>query len=78
MSNFILLHVQQAPVYGLSLESTPFTRSISDDDCCAWCRHLLYRPGELSLCQLHNMHDWPACFNEDGYALDCEQQLACR
>ncbi|WP_373225157.1 hypothetical protein [Enterobacter cloacae complex sp. ESBL7] len=24
-------------------------RSISDDDLCAWCSHLLYQPDELSL-----------------------------
>ncbi|MEG0866493.1 MAG: hypothetical protein RSG77_05505 [Hafnia sp.] len=27
-------------------------RSISDDDLCALCSHLLYRPGELSLCSV--------------------------
>ncbi|EHR9374939.1 hypothetical protein ACRG2M_005247 [Escherichia coli] len=33
-------------------EALPGGRSISDDDLCAWCTRLLYRPGELSLCRL--------------------------
>ncbi|EAA7899952.1 hypothetical protein QW41_02545 [Salmonella enterica] len=38
--------------YPFALRSLPGCRSISDDDLCAWCTHLLYRPGELSLCRL--------------------------
>lgn len=58
---------------------TPFTRqllpgcrSISDDDQCAWCAHLLYRPGELSLCRL-SLADGhrPSHCDEDGYAQSC-------
>ncbi len=33
-------------------EALPGCRSISDDDLCAWCTRLLYRPGEISLCRL--------------------------
>lgn len=41
--------------------------SISDDDLCASCRFLDYRPGELSLCTV----GWPATFDADGYATEC-------
>ncbi|HHT3491793.1 TPA: hypothetical protein ACTYMW_004375 [Enterobacter hormaechei] len=39
-------------VWPVSLQNQSGCRSISDDDLCAWCRHLCYRPGELSLCRL--------------------------
>lgn len=54
-----------------TLLNLPGCRSISDDDLCAWCSHLLYRPGERSLCRL-SLTDgrWPShC--EDGYAQSC-------
>ena len=41
--------------------------SISDDDLCATCKELVYRPGERSLCNV----GFPAAFDEDGYATDC-------
>jgi hypothetical protein len=45
-------NAHQATLYPTALENNPCSRSISDDDLCAWCSHLLYRPGELSLCRL--------------------------
>lgn len=67
---------RQAEVYPLSLNEVPGCRSISDDDLCAWCTHLLYRPGELSLCQLSLADSmWPACRDENGYAQSCPSLL---
>lgn len=47
------LHVpanaRQAEVWPVSQENHAACRSVSDDDLCAWCTHLCYRPGELSL-----------------------------
>ena len=61
-----------AAIYPAPLENTPCSRSISDDDLCAWCSHLLYRPGELSLCSLSIPEGhWPSCRDEDGYAQSC-------
>lgn len=37
-----------------------FSRSISDDDLCAWCSHLWYSPGAGSVCQRHDEGLWPA------------------
>ncbi|MEI9745633.1 hypothetical protein [Enterobacter ludwigii] len=63
---------RQADVYPLSLNEVPGCRSLSDDDLCAWCTHLLYRPGELSLCQLSLADSiWPACCDENGYEQSC-------
>lgn len=63
--------IQVAP-YPLSLPHQTGCRSVSDDDLCAWCSHLLYRPGELSLCQLSLADSiWPACCDENGYAQSC-------
>ncbi len=45
-------NARQATLYPTALENNPCSRSISDDDLCAWCSHLLYRPGERSLCSL--------------------------
>jgi hypothetical protein len=42
-------NTDQAAVWAVSLQNQPGSRSISDDDLCAWCRHLCYRPGERSL-----------------------------
>ncbi|MCA8677656.1 hypothetical protein [Escherichia coli] len=42
--------VIQVSPHPFSLISEQSCRSISDDDLCAWCSHLLYRPGELSQC----------------------------
>ncbi|MFD1803689.1 hypothetical protein ACFSFZ_16030 [Mixta tenebrionis] len=60
------------PPYLFTLQPLPGCRSISDDDLCAWCAHLLYRPGELSLCRL-SLADghWPSHCDEDGYAQSC-------
>ncbi|EML8836009.1 hypothetical protein V9W32_005089, partial [Escherichia coli] len=44
--------VIQVPESPDAPEALPGCRSISDDDLCAWCTRLLYRPGELSLCRL--------------------------
>ena len=44
--------VIQAPESPDAPEALPGCRSISDDDLCAWCTRLLYRPGEISLCRL--------------------------
>jgi len=43
--------------------------SISDDDVCASCRHLLYRPGELSFCR----KGFPGETNEDNYFISCKK-----
>lgn len=60
--------------YPVALDNKPRCRSISDDDICAWCSHLHYRPGETSLCQLmFEDNDWPACFDANGYAQSCPQ-----
>lgn len=67
---------RQADVYPLSLNEAPGCRSISDDDLCAWCTHLLYRPGELSLCSLSLPEGrWPSRCDEDGYAQSCPSRL---
>ncbi len=66
----------QAEVYPLSLNEVPGCRSISDDDLCAWCTHLLYRPGELSFCQLSLTDSiWPTRCDENGYAQSCPSLL---
>ena len=44
--------VIQVPESPDAPEALPGCRSISDDDLCAWCTRLLYRPGEISLCRL--------------------------
>ncbi|WP_149330735.1 hypothetical protein [Citrobacter braakii] len=67
---------RQADVYPLSLNEAPGCRSLSDDDLCAWCTHLLYRPGELSLCSLSLPEgQWPSRCDEDGYAQSCPSRL---
>lgn len=43
---------RQTGIYPVSLGNQPGCRSVCDDDLCAWCSHLCYRPGELSLCRL--------------------------
>ncbi|MEB4602840.1 hypothetical protein [Raoultella ornithinolytica] len=66
----------QVSPYPFSLTSQTGCRAISDDDLCAWCSHLLYRPGELSLCNfsLPEGH-WPSRCDEDGYAQSCPSLL---
>lgn len=65
-------NAHQATLYPTALENTPCSRSISDDDLCAWCSHLLYRPGELSLCRLILPEGhWPSRCDEDSYAQSC-------
>ncbi|KFK97750.1 MULTISPECIES: hypothetical protein [unclassified Serratia (in: enterobacteria)] len=65
---------QQADEHPVPLDNEPGSRSISDDDLCAWCSHLCYRPGEVSLCQLiEEDGDWPACFDSGGYAQSCTE-----
>ncbi|EOU3094431.1 hypothetical protein ACNVFB_001176 [Yersinia enterocolitica] len=66
---------QQVNAHPVPLDNQPGCRSISDDDLCAWCSHLYYRPGEPSLCRLiAEDNDWPACFDADGYAQSCPQR----
>ncbi|EOH8598250.1 TPA: hypothetical protein ACU6JA_005612 [Salmonella enterica] len=63
---------RQTGIYSVSLENQPGCRSVSDDDLCAWCSHLCYRPGELSLCRLFITEGiWPAHVDTDGYAQSC-------
>lgn len=58
----------------MSLENHSACRSVSDDDLCAWCTHLCYRPGELSLCRQAVADGiWPSRCNADGYAQFCPQ-----
>ena len=45
--------------------------SISDDDFCNDCKSLHYDPGELSTCEYANP-EWPATFDENGYAISCK------
>lgn len=64
--------VIQVSPHPFSLTGQTGSRSISDDDLCAWCSHLLYRPGELNLCSLNLPEDyWPSRCDEDGYAQSC-------
>ncbi|WET15139.1 hypothetical protein P2W49_23135 [Yersinia intermedia] len=66
---------RQADEHPVPLDNEPGCRSISDDDLCAWCSHLYYRPGETSLCRLiTENNDWPACFDANGYAQSCPQR----
>lgn len=68
--------VIQVSPYPFPLIGQTGCRSISDDDLCAWCIHLLYRPGELSLCQLSLAGGiWPACCDENDYAQSCPSLL---
>ncbi|SCC30861.1 hypothetical protein GA0061071_11288 [Kosakonia oryzendophytica] len=66
----------QATIHPTALENNPCSRSISDDDLCAWCSLLLYRPGELSLCHL-SIPDghWPSRCDTDSYAQSCLAHL---
>lgn len=65
-------NAHHTPLYPTALENNPCSRSISDDDLCARCSHLLYRPGELSLCRLSLPEGhWPSRCDEDGYAQSC-------
>jgi hypothetical protein len=68
-------NAHQATLYPTALENTPCSRSISDDDLCAWCSHLLYRPGELSLPLILPEGHWPSRCDADGYAQSCPQLL---
>lgn len=55
-----------------SLSRQAGCRSISDDDLCAWCSHLLYRPGERSLCSISLPEGyWPSRSDDDGYMQFC-------
>lgn len=64
---------QQASPYPLPLDNPSGCRSISDDDVCAWCSHLCYRPAESSLCRLAEGQRWPARVDADGYAHACAE-----
>ncbi|MDF7680472.1 hypothetical protein PT300_07665 [Enterobacteriaceae bacterium ESL0689] len=67
-------NAHQAEIWPVSLQNQPSSRSISDDDLCAWCRNLCYRPGELSLCRLSVADGiWPSQCDADGYAQSCPQ-----
>ncbi|TXE37261.1 hypothetical protein FOT62_00735 [Serratia marcescens] len=71
---FVPANSRQTAVWPVPLQNQPGCRSISDDDLCAWCRHLCYRPGELSLCRLSVADGiWPSRCNDDGYAQSCLQ-----
>ena len=62
----------QSAIWPESLDSQPFSRSISDDDLFAWCTHLCYRPGEVSLCLRADADGiWPSLCDVDGYAQLC-------
>lgn len=64
--------VIQVSPYSFPLTGQTGCRSISDDDLCAWCSHLLYRPGELSLCRLSIPEGhWPSRCDENGYVQSC-------
>lgn len=53
------------------------TRSISDDDLCASCRHCDYNPGSLSLCLSANIvPDWEGQSDDFGYVQSCPDYLA--
>ncbi|UZP88488.1 hypothetical protein OF865_15860 [Escherichia coli] len=59
--------VIQAP-YHPTPEALPMSFHF-DDDLCAWCTRLLYRPGELSLCRLSTGNGiWPSVCDRNGYA----------
>lgn len=60
-----------APFSRVPSDRQIYTRSISDDDLCAWCARLIYDPGENSLCQLHNATSWPGEADADGYFIRC-------
>lgn len=65
-------NAHQATPYPTALENNPSSRSISDDDLCARCSHLLYRPGERCLCSLSTIEgSWPSRCDENGYAQSC-------
>ncbi|AWD00883.1 hypothetical protein AM387_20380 [Klebsiella pneumoniae] len=65
-------NAHQATPYPTALENNPSSRSISDDDLCARCSHLLYRPGERCLCSLSTTEgSWPSRCDENGYAQSC-------
>lgn len=53
--------------------------SISDDDICSGCKHLLYRPGMLSHCtaMAKSPIDIKYTVNPDGYILDCNKYEPC-
>ncbi|WP_050863072.1 hypothetical protein [Enterobacter kobei] len=71
---FIPANTRQMAVWPVHLENQPGCRSISDDDLCAWCRHLCYRPGELSLCRLSVADGiWPSRCDADGCVQSCPQ-----
>lgn len=72
LMRYVPADARQAGIYPVSQANQPGCRAISDDDLCAWCTHLLYRPGELSLCRLSLTDDrWPSHCDEDGYAQSC-------
>ena len=64
------------PITYIEVSNDPKSRSISDDDLCASCALLAYCPGENSVCRKvagEYDADWPAEFDEDGYAVECDQ-----
>jgi hypothetical protein len=50
-----------------AFNDTARTLYMSDDDICAKCKHLRYKPGRLSRCALR----WPGHFDADGYCVSC-------
>ena len=62
--------IEQAEKY----DGHKFALDITDDDLCAECKHLDYKPGNKSLCDLvSNSGHWPAKFDEDGYSVECSE-----
>lgn len=61
------------------IQEHPASLSISDDDLCASCAFLAYQPGQRSLCRKasdgNSRDDWPADFDEDGYAVSCDSEF---
>ncbi len=68
---FLPDYTTQAPVRSVPPELQIFACSVSDDDLCAWCHHLLYQPGLESLCQHHSGTSWPGVRDDDGYVIHC-------
>ncbi|MBC3252474.1 hypothetical protein FD644_18390 [Serratia fonticola] len=67
-------NARQAIPHPVLLDNTPGCRSISDDDLCAWCSNLCYRPGEVNLCrQAGEDGNWPASMDVDGYTQSCTE-----
>lgn len=67
---------RQAPARRVPPALVIFCRSISDDDLCAWCGHLDYQPGDVSLCRRHSANHWPGSQDDNGYFEACPEYAA--